>query len=141
MMVLFGLVTVVEAQTYEMGDLARMGPGYFPTLLGSVLVLLGLLIPFAGDSDEEHGDAGRAIDTGARLRGFLCIVAGILAFMVSTRYGGLVPGTFALVFVAAMGDRSHTVKSALVLAAAITLFAAIVFAWALQVQFPLFRWG
>ncbi len=51
------------------------------------------------------------------------------------------PATFALVFISALGDRQHTLRSAALLAAGVTVLGVAVFSWALQLQFPLFRWG
>ncbi|MEJ0045599.1 MAG: hypothetical protein WDN04_05275 [Rhodospirillales bacterium] len=40
-------------------------------------------------------------------RGWICIVASVLAFVVLGKYGGLLPATFAIVFIAALGDRDN----------------------------------
>ncbi len=40
----FGLLAVIVAQENAMGSLSRMGPAYFPTILGAVLIVLGTLI-------------------------------------------------------------------------------------------------
>ena len=39
-----GVFAVVYGQRYEFGDLNRMGPGYFPVVLGWLLFGLGLLL-------------------------------------------------------------------------------------------------
>ena len=39
----FGLVAVVVARDYPMGTAGRMGPAYFPTMLGSLLILIGAI--------------------------------------------------------------------------------------------------
>jgi len=44
LMMLIGLIVVNEGRTYQLGTLQRMGPGYFPVVLGALLVLLGILI-------------------------------------------------------------------------------------------------
>ncbi|CAB3730779.1 MULTISPECIES: tripartite tricarboxylate transporter TctB family protein [Achromobacter] len=144
---LCGALTIMEANTYAVGELARMGPGYFPMLIGGFLVALGLLIPLSPDPDEvletQESDAdGAPQPTRAqRLRGMACIAAGIGAFILVGNFAGFLPATFALVFISAMGDTSNTWRSAALLAAAMTLFGAIVFSWGLQLQFPMFRWG
>jgi len=76
-----------------------------------------------------------------RLRGMACIIGGILAFMLVGQYGGLVPATFVLVFISALGDINNRIPSALILAAVVTVFGTLIFHWGLQLQFPLFRWG
>jgi hypothetical protein len=53
----------------------------------------------------------------------------------------MLPATFAITFISAMGDRENTWLSALVLASLISLACIVIFWWALQVQFPLFTWG
>jgi len=39
-----GVAIAMLAQDYRLGTAARMGPGYFPTLLGALLALLGALL-------------------------------------------------------------------------------------------------
>ena len=46
--VLFGALALVVARRYEAGTLLDMGPGYFPRVLGALLVLLGLWIAARG---------------------------------------------------------------------------------------------
>ncbi len=75
------------------------------------------------------------------LRGCACIILGVLAFLLLGKYGGLIPATFAIVFISALGDRSNTVKQAAILALAMCVIATVVFWWALQLQLPLFAWG
>jgi len=156
-MIVIGLVVIAESMTYTIGTGARMGPGYFPLLLGGLLALLGVIISFSSDPEEDEKldqvlDMPEAADLdhqhekpvtkqADRLRGMGAIVLGILAFMLFGRFGGLVPATFALVFISAMGDINNKVKSALILAAVITVMGVGIFHYGLQLQFPLFRWG
>ncbi|MEJ0072041.1 MAG: hypothetical protein WDO24_28685 [Pseudomonadota bacterium] len=53
---------------------------------------------------------------------------------------GLAPGSFACVFVSALGDRTATWKSSLVLAVAVTTFGVILFCYVLQIPMPVFSW-
>lgn len=75
------------------------------------------------------------------MRGSACILLGILAFLLLGHYGGLLPATFAIVFISALGDRKNTIKQAILLSVAMSAIAVVVFWWALQLQLPLFRWG
>jgi hypothetical protein len=54
---------------------------------------------------------------------------------------GFIPATFACVFVSALGDRTATWKSALVLAAVITVFGVVVFSYLLQIPMQLLKWS
>lgn len=139
-MIVLGLGAIAQASTYTLGSLARMGPGLFPAILGVLLVLLGLIIarmaysPMIAEEDAEEVPP-------PEWRGWGCIIGGLLTFILLGKYGGLVPATFALVFISAMGDRQHTPRSAALLAVGVTILGVAVFSWALQLQFPLFRWG
>lgn len=140
---LIGALTVLEATSYPTGTLARMGPGYFPMMMGGALIFLGLLIPLVGDpvGDVYAQAEGASVNAVDRARGFMCIVGGLIAFLVLARYGGMVPSAFALVLVSALGDKSNSLKSAVLLALVLTGAAVAVFYWGLQLQFPPFRWG
>ena len=69
-------------------------------------------------------------------RGWLCIVGGVLAFVVLGERGGLVPASFAAVFISAMGDRRNTWRSA----AGLTALGVVVFHYGLHLLLPLFTW-
>ncbi|MFM0102634.1 tripartite tricarboxylate transporter TctB family protein, partial [Paraburkholderia rhynchosiae] len=74
-------------------------------------------------------------------RGWICIVLGIGLFIVCAAYIGLLPATFAIVFVSALGDQRNTVKDAFWLAIAVCVVCVIVFWWGLKIQLPLVHWG
>jgi hypothetical protein len=71
----------------------------------------------------------------------VAILGGIAAFVVVGQYGGLLPATFAIVFISALGDRHNTFLSAATLALTMTAISVVVFWWLLKVQFPLLTWG
>ncbi|AZY49212.1 tripartite tricarboxylate transporter TctB family protein [Bordetella avium] len=135
-MIVLGLAAFAQATTYQLGTLGRMGPGMFPAILGVLLALLGIGIAFSRQPAEDAAEA-----TSPQWRGWGCITGGLLAFMLLGQYGGLIPATLALVFISALGDRQHSVKTAALLAVGVTLLGVAIFSWGLQLQFPLLRWG
>jgi uncharacterized membrane protein len=139
LMILFGLVMVLKGPAYRVGSLMHMGPGFLPTVLGVILVFLGLVIA-AGALAEPDGADERILPENPQWLGWLCILAGPFCFIVFGSYGGLAPATFACVFVSALGDRSATWKSALVLALAVTVFGVGLFSYVLQVPIPVLEW-
>jgi len=142
--IVIGAATALGSLQYQMGTLARMGPGYFPLLLGALLVAIGLLVAVTPDSEDEiRADAGRerfAVILRRHARPWSAVVTGMLAFIFIGQYGGLVPATFALIFIAALGDASNSVKAAFWLAVGVVAFAVIAFHYGLRMQFPLFAW-
>jgi hypothetical protein len=143
LMVFIGLLAVYAGLDYKTGTPARMGPGFFPVAVGALLAVTGLLIALSARSETGppkpsvgHHGAGMP-----DLRGGICIILATLAFLLFGIYGGLVPATFAIVFISALGDRSNTITQAILLSLAMCIIAVIVFWWALQLQLPLFQWG
>ena len=136
---LFGIGAISAGITYNIGSLSRMGPGFFPVAVGAILVLVGLAIAFTSKRPDVHAEAKEHLPP--EWRGWICIAAGVLAFVVLGKYGGLLPATFAIVFISALGDRQNNVKDALILALGMCVICTVVFWWALQLQFPLFTWG
>ncbi|MGH8415846.1 MAG: tripartite tricarboxylate transporter TctB family protein [Pseudomonas sp.] len=137
-----GLGVVYRAWHYPLGTLSHMGPGYFPVIVGGALALLGLAIVGTALSKPRLATAEGAEQAAApEWRGWGCIVLANLAFIVLGRYGGLIPATFAIVFISALGDRENTVRSALILALVMVVVCVVIFAWALKLQFPLLAWG
>jgi hypothetical protein len=137
-----GVVVVVAGVGYGMGTLRQMGSGFFPVVLGVLMALTGVALlatarraPAAGPTETSHL-AGPVV----QWRGWLCIVAGVLAFVVLGEHGGLVPASFASVFIAAMGDRKNGWRAASALAAAMTVLGVVVFHYGLHMLLPLFTW-
>lgn len=138
LMVLIGLGALVQGSRYPLGTLSRMGPGFYPVALGAILALVGLaLIATARFSKVQVEEKALPLEW----RGWLLICASIVAFVVLGKYGGLVPATFAIVFIAALADRENTLVSATILALATVAICIVVFWWALQMNFDLFGWG
>lgn len=132
-----GAFAVLQAQSYRMGDLARVGSGVFPALVGALMILVGALI--AGSA--VRGSGGKDEPTHATdWRGQGCVLAGPVLFVLAGNYLGLAPATFGCVFVAALGDRSATLRSAALLAAIMSVAGIGLFSYVLQVPFPILRW-
>ena len=138
LIMLVGLLAIYGGTRYEIGTLMHMGPGYFPTSIGIVLTAIGIAIAVsARPTAPEAKKGGLPLD----VPGALCILGGLAAFMVLGEYGGLVPATFAVVFISALGDRQNTIWTASLLAIAMVAIAVVLFWWALQIQISPFQWG
>jgi putative Ca2+/H+ antiporter (TMEM165/GDT1 family) len=131
-----GLLVLWQAESYSIGTLGQMGPGFYPAVLGTLLAVIGVLIAVTG-TDAVEEDPLHAMPAGAEWRGRLCIVAGIGLFILFAERLGMVIATFACVFVAALGDRTATLLGSLILAAGITTFGAVLFHSLLNVSLPL----
>jgi hypothetical protein len=143
LMFVIGLAVTAQASTYPLGTLAHMGPGFFPSALGVLLALIGVGIALSQPADASPTEQAHETKPARKpeWRGWTCITLGIVSFIVLGHYGGLLPATFGVVFISALGDRNNTVRSATCLALAISLVCVVVFWWALKIQLPLFQWG
>ena len=139
-MTLLGAGVALNSTTYRLGTLTHMGPGMFPFILGILLTFVGILIFVSGlVTPLEEGE--RILPESMEWRGWACILAGPLMFILFGEFFGMVAGTFMCVFVSAFGDRTATLKGSALLAACITVGGAVLFSYVLKVPFPLFRWG
>lgn len=136
----FGAVAAWKGPDYGAGTLMHMGPGFMPTALGVILILLGVMI--AGTAAVSHSeDDERVLPEHPEWFAWGCILAGPLMFVILGTYFGMFAGTFGCVFVSALGDRTQTWKSAFFLALIIAVFGCGLFAYLLQIPMPIFTWG
>jgi hypothetical protein len=138
LLIVVALAVGTRSTAYGLGTLTNMGPGLFPFAVACVLALSGLAISVGSRRGASDGH-GKPL--APDLRGPLCIAAGMIAFIVLGKYGGLVPATFAVVFLSAVGDRDNSLRDAAILAAAMVGVCLVIFWWLLQIQLPLFQWG
>jgi Tripartite tricarboxylate transporter TctB family len=129
----FGLAFAITSSTYEVGSALRMGPGFFPLVLGSVLVLLGILIAVKGFLAGEGGDIGPVAWRSAAI-----LVAAILFFGFTVRGLGLVPALLVTVLLSALAGHRTGVIPAAVIAGSLTVLCVLIFVVGLQLRLPLF---
>lgn len=108
-----------------------------PVMLGVVIALAGVVIGITA----EKGDFGTAEKTPTEWRGWLCVLGGVMGFVVFGTWGGLVPATFLSVFISAMGDRQNSVRDSILLAVGITIAGVAIFVYGLKMTFPMYTWG
>ena len=132
-----GLSAIAMVRGNSIGTLERMGPGFFPTLIGVVMLLAGAALILGAVRAANQDNALSRPD----LRAWTMVPLSLVAFIVVGEYGGLLPATFSVVFIAALADRDNSWRHAALLAAVMVAVCVIVFWWALQVQFPLLNFG
>ncbi|HEY4253069.1 MAG TPA: tripartite tricarboxylate transporter TctB family protein [Roseomonas sp.] len=135
-----GAAAAFQAQTYQIGTLTRMGPGFFPCALGIILACAGvvLLITTALHNARTPRVIGGTPGHPPEWRGWICICLSVIAFAILGELTGLVPATFACVFIAALGDRDNKLLDIILLSIGVTVAGVIVFWWGLGILFPLF---
>lgn len=128
-----GIGAIVIARDYPFGTAMRMGSGYFPTVLGGILVSFGVfLIARAARSRAEQKPP---LTWG--WKPLACIIFSMVLFGFLLPRAGLIPALIALFFVSAAGGRDFRWREVLVLSVVMTAFAVTVFVYVLKLPFQL----
>jgi hypothetical protein len=132
MFIVTGLFFLIWAVIhYNMGTAVRMGPAYFPVLLGGLLAALGLIIligAFAFQGPKVPQFHFRPLI----LISLACVLYGYLMKPL-----GLIVATAALVFVSAFGGHEFKWREVVILYAILMLFSWLVFVRGLTLPFPM----
>ena len=115
---------------YQMGSSVRMGPAYFPAVLGGLMAFLGLLVLF--DSIVEEGPRVAKF----HFRPLLFIAVSSLAFAYLLKPLGLALASVALVFISAYGGHEFKWKEVTIMSVVLVIFSVLVFVKALSLPFP-----
>lgn len=141
MFIIVGVTFAVGATNFTVGTAARMGPGYFPLLLGIILAILGVVITAQSfKSKAPDGDPigkfawrplcyiiGANVAFGALLVGVPAI--GFPAF-------GMIIAIYALVIIAGFARPNSSLKESLIVGTILAAGSYVAFVYALKLQFP-----
>jgi hypothetical protein len=127
----FGLSAILIARDYDMGTPLKMGPAYFPTILGYLLILIGA-IAFI----RSFFQSGTPIGSFA-LKGLLLVLASTLVFGSIVRGAGLAIALPVFVIMSSYASIHFRWVPSLALAAGLTVFCVLVFLKGLGVPLPI----
>lgn len=123
--IVVGVAALLIGRDYSLGTTTRMGPGYFPALLGALLTLLGLIISlrsliFDGPAVGHIG-----------FRPLVLILASMLAFAGLLEPAGLVIATAALIAIGCLGSVESRARDVIILSIALIALALGLFVYGL----------
>ncbi|MFN0315047.1 MAG: tripartite tricarboxylate transporter TctB family protein [Burkholderiales bacterium] len=95
----FGLAAVIIGRDYPMGTAVRMGPGYFPTILGYILIVMGGILVFRGVVTRGEPVGGVAVKAMVLVLGAVSFFAGAVDVL------GLVVSVAAVVLISSMANK------------------------------------
>lgn len=134
MFIAFGVGFAVVAQNYSMGTATRMGPAFFPTVLGVILALLGLAIASRGLIAS-----GEAVPR-FHLRPMIVILVALILFGMLLRPFGLVAACVALICTSVLAAGTMRITTIVLLAVGLTVFSVAVFHYGLGLPFKIWPW-
>ena len=133
----FGVVTVVLAQSHALGTTGRMGPGYFPTILGALLAGIGVVILVRSVvAASADGDRIGRIDVWLVVR----VLVAVAAFALLLNPLGLVLTAVVVVVVASWAGHEFRLGESLISAGALALLSYLLFVRALGQTMPVWPW-
>ncbi|GGI55530.1 tripartite tricarboxylate transporter TctB family protein [Oxalicibacterium solurbis] len=128
-----GLAAVIIGRDYPMGTAGRMGPAYFPTVLGGLLALIGLAAIVRSFFREAEDEIGKFA-----IKETILILTGVILFAFLIRGAGMVVSVIAIVLVSALASTKFQWKGGIALAVGLSIFAILVFVKLLGLPIPIF---
>lgn len=133
-MIATGVFAAFYAQRYDFGTLQRMGPGYFPVMLGIILAILGVFIAVPalfrpGTKIVVHW------------KSLLWVTAGIIAFGALLNLLGLVLTSAVMIILTSMPGVDMNWKTRIILAIVVAIITYLIFSFGLGMVIPVWPWS
>src|SRR5262245_65012636 len=120
MLIAIGAAAMFFARNYPFGTALRMGPGYFPMILGGLLILFGLYIFTSGLRSAEK------IAGSWSLRALIIVPLSLVLFGVLVERAGFVPSMIVLIFGSATASTEFRFVEVLLFSLGLTALCAAV---------------
>ena len=136
-----GVAFAWGATNYNVGTGARMGPGYFPLVLGILLAVIGTVIAFKATVIETV-DGDKIGKWAWKPLGFILaanftfgiLLAGLPSLGIPAM--GLIVAIYGLTFISSLAGSTFNAKEVFILATVLAVGSYVAFVWALKLQFP-----
>jgi uncharacterized membrane protein len=128
-----GAAAIFIARQYPFGSTLRMGPGYFPRVLGAILILFGIYVMARGLRSNEK------IQGNWSVRALVVLPLSMVLFGILMELAGFIPALAALIFVSAASGREFKFKEVLLLTVFLAVLSIAVFIWGLGLPYPLIK--
>ena len=141
MFVIVGGAFAIGATGYTVGTGARMGPGYFPLLLGILLTVLGLFVMLKGLRKSQDGAGDKLGKVAWRPLTFVIsanLLFGVLLGglpSIGLPSFGLIVAIYVLTIVASMAGEQFSIKGSLILSTLLAIASYMAFVKLLNLQF------
>ena len=133
-----GAVGMWIARDYPFGSALRMGPGYFPSVLGGIMVAMGIYVLALGlrkDHEKIQGNLS--------LRALIVLPISMVVFGILMEHAGFVPAMAALIPISAAAGREFKWKEVAPLTVGLIILCSLGFIYALGLPYPMIKgmWG
>jgi uncharacterized membrane protein len=128
-----GAAAIFIARDYTFGTTLRMGPGYFPSMLGGILILFGMAIMAKGLRSNEK------IKGHWSVRALIVLPLSLGLFGILMEKAGFLPAMVALVFGSAAAGREFKWGEVLLCTVVLTVLSVGIFIWGLGLPYSLMK--
>jgi putative tricarboxylic transport membrane protein len=132
MLIAIGGGAVFIARNYQFGSSLRMGPGYFPTVLGTMLILFGVF--FVGKGLRSGAEK---LEGSWSPRALIILPLAIVLFGLLIDRAGFIPAMLVLIVASAAASAQFKLSEVLLFAVALTTLCVVVFVWLLGLPYEL----
>jgi len=132
-----GAVGMWIARDYPFGSALRMGPGYFPSVLGGMMIAFGIAVLMMGVKNNEKMKGGWSF------RALIVLPLATVAFGVLREAAGFIPAMLVLMPFAAAAGREFKWVEVILLTIGLTVLCTAMFIYGLGLPYPLIKgmWG
>jgi Tripartite tricarboxylate transporter TctB family len=127
----FGLAAIGIALDYPLGTANRMGPGYFPRGLGTLMIVLGLIL--VARSFKLKGEPVRF----PSFKPVLIVLGSVVLFGLAAPKLGLVIATIILIIASSTASHEFRWKEAVIASLILAAFTVAAFSYGLKLQLPI----
>lgn len=127
-----GLLFMVLSRQYQLGTAAKMGPGYFPTILGGMMALLGLMILAGAMGSRAQELRVEKVD----LKSNFLVLLAVAVYAATLPSLGFIVSLVLLIVISSIASHEFNLKTTLISSVVLLGFSWLVFVKGLELQFP-----
>jgi hypothetical protein len=135
--IFIGALGMFIARDYPFGSALRMGPGYFPSVLGGMMIAFGVAVMMMGFKNNEK------IKPHWSFRALIVLPISTVVFGVMMEEAGFIPAMLVLIPLSAAAGREFKVVEVALLTIGLTILSTLLFIKGLGLPYPLIKglWG
>ena len=130
--IITGLLFMVLSRQYQLGTAAKMGPGYFPTILGGMMAGLGLLIALGSMASRAAALRIERVD----FKAILLVLVAVAVYALTLPKLGFIVALFLLIGISSVASHEFSWKTTAISSVLLLVFSWLVFVKGLELQFP-----
>lgn len=123
----------IAVVNYKLGTAARMGPGYFPFVLGAILAVIGIAVLFL----SLRATSRPSVVDKFHWKPLFWVLGSICVFGLMLKVTGVLFAGVALVIGSSLGSGEFKLREIVLLAIGLTVFCAAVFVGGLKLPIPM----